>query len=45
MPIIAAGDAIGAVMLLNRDDGTEMSTIEMKICETAAHFMGKQMEN
>ncbi|MCE5236769.1 MAG: stage V sporulation protein T, partial [Eubacteriales bacterium] len=45
VPIIAAGDAIGAVMLLSRDDGTEMSTMEMKICETAAHFMGKQMEN
>jgi stage V sporulation protein T len=45
VPIIAAGDAIGAVMLLSRDDGTEMNNLEMKICETAAHFMGKQMEN
>ena len=45
VPIIAAGDAIGAVMLLSRDEGVQMNTLEMKVCETAAHFMGKQMEN
>ena len=45
VPIIAAGDAIGAVALLSRDAGVVMGVMEMKVCETAANFMGKQMEN
>jgi AbrB family transcriptional regulator (stage V sporulation protein T) len=45
VPIIAAGDAIGAVVLLSRETGTRMGGIELKVCETAANFMGKQMEN
>ena len=44
VPIIAAGDTIGAVMLLSRDD-VSMGNMEAKVCETAAHFMGKQLEN
>ena len=43
-PILAEGDAIGAVLLLSREPGVEMGTIEMKIAETAASFLGKQME-
>ena len=45
VPIISAGDAIGAVMLLSKEDGVVMNKAEMKVCETAANFMGKQMEN
>ena len=45
VPILAAGDAIGAVMLLSRDEDAHMGAMELKVCETAAHFMGKQMEN
>lgn len=44
-PVISAGDAIGAVMLLSREEGAHMSSTELKVCETAANFMGKQMEN
>lgn len=44
VPIISAGDAIGAVILLSRETGAIMSNSELKACETAAHFMGKQME-
>jgi len=44
-PVISAGDAIGAVILLSRDEGAHMSGTELKVCETAANFMGKQMEN
>ncbi|MBQ9832780.1 MAG: stage V sporulation protein T [Clostridia bacterium] len=44
VPIISAGDAIGAVILLSRETGAVMNTTELKACETAAHFMGKQME-
>ncbi len=45
VPILAAGDAIGAVILLSRDPETKMGEPEKKVCETAAYFMGKQMEN
>lgn len=45
IPILAAGDAIGAVMLLSREDGVIFGDAEMKVAETAAGFMGKQMEN
>lgn len=44
-PIISGGDAIGAVMLLSRDENAVMDRAEQKACETAASFMGKQMEN
>lgn len=45
VPILASGDAIGAVMLLSREEGVRMGAMEQKVCETAAHFMGKQLEN
>lgn len=45
VPIISSGDTIGAVMLLSREENHEMEGIEMKVCETAAGFLGKQMEN
>ena len=45
VPILAAGDAIGAVILVSREAGAAMSATELKACETAANFMGKQMEN
>lgn len=43
-PIISAGDPIGAVLLLAREDGVKMSELETKLSETAAGFLGKQME-
>lgn len=43
VPILAGGDAIGAVIMLSREVET-MGEVELKLCETAAHFMGKQME-
>jgi len=45
VPIIAAGDAIGAVVMFSREDGDIIGDTELKVCETAANFMGKQMEN
>ncbi|MPN08723.1 hypothetical protein SDC9_156008 [bioreactor metagenome] len=44
VPIIAEGDAIGAVMLLSKENGVKMSLPELKVLEIAAGFMGKQME-
>lgn len=43
-PIIAAGDPIGAVLLLSREDNVKMGALEQKLAETAAGFLGKQME-
>ena len=43
VPILAGGDAIGAVLMISREVET-MGEVERKLCETAAHFMGKQME-
>ncbi|WP_018759480.1 stage V sporulation protein T [Paenibacillus terrigena] len=43
-PIIAGGDPIGTVVMLSKDENTKMSILETKMSETAAAFLGKQME-
>jgi AbrB family transcriptional regulator (stage V sporulation protein T) len=43
-PIIALGDAIGAVVLCSKDLNTKMGDVEQKLAEAAASFLGKQME-
>ncbi|MCL6548046.1 MAG: stage V sporulation protein T [Alicyclobacillus sp.] len=43
-PIIAAGDPIGAVIMVSRDENLKMGDLERKLAETAAGFLGKQME-
>lgn len=43
-PIIAGGDPIGAVILLTKDDQVKMADLEVKLAETAAGFLAKQME-
>jgi stage V sporulation protein T len=43
-PIIAAGDPIGAVILTSREDNVKMGDMEQKLAETAAGFLGRQME-
>ena len=44
-PIIAQGDPIGAIFLMTNDNTQKMAEAEMKIAETGATFLGKQMEN
>ena len=44
-PIIAGGDAIGAVILLSREQNAVFSPADAKVAETAASFLGRQMEN
>lgn len=44
-PIIAAGDAIGAVMILNRKDERPLTETEKKLAQIAAGFLGRQLEN
>lgn len=43
-PIIAEGDPIGAVILSSEETGVEMGEMELKLAETAAGFLAKQME-
>jgi AbrB family transcriptional regulator (stage V sporulation protein T) len=43
-PIIAEGDPIGAVILTSKEPGVVMGELEIKIAETAAGFLAKQME-
>lgn len=44
VPIISEGDSIGAVILLSKEPGVTMGDMEVKVAETAAGFLGKQME-
>ena len=43
-PIIAEGDPIGTVILGTTDPNRSLGELELKLCETAAGFLGKQME-
>lgn len=42
-PIIVEGDAIGAVVICSKQPGVQMGEMEMKLAETAAGFLAKQM--
>lgn len=43
-PIIAEGDPIGAVVIISKEADIKFSDLEMKLAETAASFLAKQME-
>lgn len=43
-PIISEGDPIGAVILASKEDDKKMGELELKLAETAAGFLAKQME-
>ena len=43
-PIIADGEAIGAVLLMSRENGARMGDTELKVAETTASIVGRQME-
>lgn len=43
-PIISRGDTIGSVIIFTKENGMTLTEIEAKIAETAATFLGKQME-
>ncbi|MBE5941796.1 MAG: stage V sporulation protein T [Lachnospiraceae bacterium] len=42
--IICEGDAIGAVIILNKDNKNPLTEIERKAAVIAANFLGRQME-
>ena len=43
-PIISNGDSIGTVILLSKEASTKMSDVEAKVAQSAASFLGSQME-
>ena len=43
-PIISDGDVIGSVILLSKDSSTKMTEVEQKVAQSAASFLGTQME-
>ena len=43
-PIISDGDVIGSVILLSKDSRTKMTEVEQKVVQSAASFLGRQME-
>lgn len=44
VPIITQGDPIGAVLIVSKDPGVKLGELEIKLAETAAGFLAKQME-
>ena len=44
-PIVMQGDPIGTVILVSKEEGKVMGEVEIKLAETAAGFLAKQMEN
>ncbi|WHH57608.1 stage V sporulation protein T [Petroclostridium sp. X23] len=43
-PIIAEGDPIGSVIFLSTDPNVNMGEVETKLAQSAAGFLGKQLE-
>ena len=43
-PIISNGDTIGTVILMSKDANTKMNEVEKKVAQSAASFLGSQME-
>ena len=43
-PIICEGDIIGSVILLENDVKSKMGEVEQKLAQSAAGFLGRQME-
>lgn len=45
VPIVMQGDPIGSVIFISKEPDTSMGEIELKLAETAANFLSKQMES
>ena len=43
-PIISNGDTIGTVILLSKESNIKMNAVEKKVAQSAATFLGSQME-
>lgn len=43
-PIVSQGDTIGSIILISKDQNTKMGDVELKVVQSAAGFLGNQME-
>lgn len=43
-PIVSQGDVIGSVILLSKDQNIKMGDTEYKVVQSAAGFLGSQMD-
>jgi len=43
-PIISEGDAIGSVIIITKEAKVKFGEVETKLANTAAVFLGRQME-
>ncbi len=43
-PIISNGDTIGTVILMAKETNSKMNEVEKKVAQSAATFLGTQME-
>ena len=43
-PIVSNGDTIGTVILLSKESNVKMNDVEKKLAQSAATFLGSQME-
>ena len=43
-PIICEGDVIGAVIMMDAENKMKMGEVEKKLVQSAAAFLGRQME-
>ena len=43
-PIISNGDTIGTVILMSKEPNNQMNEVEKKVAQSAATFLGSQME-
>ncbi|QQY79494.1 AbrB family transcriptional regulator (stage V sporulation protein T) [Keratinibaculum paraultunense] len=44
-PIVMQGDPIGTVILVTKEEGATIGDVEIKLAETGAAFLAKQMES
>ena len=44
VPILADGEVIGALLLLSKESGANMDDTDLKVAETTAAIVGRQME-
>ena len=43
-PILADGEIVGSLIMINRDAGQQMTEVDQKVAETTANIIGRQME-
>ena len=43
-PIISNGDTIGTVILMSKEANKKMNEVEQKVAQSAATFLGTQMD-